>query len=61
MGLGAAVLSLVAPALEIFVEEKTNEFIPGAAIKCKGCVFPALFRNVSLSARVLVLPTWEPF
>jgi hypothetical protein len=61
MGLGAAVLSLVALALDIFVEEKTNKFIPGAAIKCKGSVLPALFMNVSVSARILVLPAWEPF
>ena len=61
MGLCTAVLSLVALALDIFVEEKTNKFIVGAAIKCKGSVLPALalFRNVSVSARILVLPTWE--
>ena len=61
MGLGSAVPSLLVLALDNFVEEKTNKFIPGAAIKCKGSILPGLFRNVSVSARTFVLPTWEPF
>ena len=60
MGLGSAVLSLLALALDNFVE-KTNKLIPGVAIKRKGSILPALFGNVSVSARILVLPTWEPF
>ena len=60
MGLGSADLSLLALALDNFVE-KTNKLIPGVAIKRKGSILPALFRNVSVSARILVLPTWEPF
>ena len=61
MSLGSAVPSLLVLALDNFVEEKTNKFIPGAAVKRKGSILPALFRNVSVSAMILVLPTWEPF